>query len=295
MNGFVNLNKPEGMTSYDVIRRLKPVLQKCKVGHTGTLDPMATGVLPIALGMATRLIEYIGDSTKVYDATMILGGESDTQDRTGTIQPNPHSPLAEDTIAAELMRFMGEIEQVPPMYSAVHYEGQRLYELARQGVTVAPAARKATIYQLKLISVDQADGFETVRFSVACSSGTYIRTLCHDLGKRLGPGGYLSALVRTRSGPFRLEASHTIEEALADIHSLVVRPADILTLPVLAVRDEETFRLRNGMPIAREDASPGGCVQLVDSDGELIAVASVHETEGRILVKPEKVFQSQWG
>ncbi|MDD4802974.1 MAG: tRNA pseudouridine(55) synthase TruB, partial [Syntrophomonas sp.] len=189
MDGFININKSAGMTSFDVIKKLKKVFPKTKLGHLGTLDPMAQGVLPVAIGYATRVIEYVSEKNKVYRATMILGGISDTQDAWGKIIYQNYIDFNADRLMPILNSFTGRIRQTPPMYSAIHYKGNRLYDLARQGITVDRESREIEIEYIKLLNLDiDAENRPEIKLEVGCSQGTYIRTLCHDIGAELGTG-----------------------------------------------------------------------------------------------------------
>ncbi|HPT70087.1 MAG TPA: tRNA pseudouridine(55) synthase TruB, partial [Syntrophomonas sp.] len=181
MHGFLNINKDPGMTSFDVLKKIKKIIPKTKLGHLGTLDPMAAGVLPVAMGHATRLIEYIEDSDKTYHARMTLGGVSDTQDAWGNIERTGCSSYRSEDLLKILTEFTGTIKQIPPMYSAVHHQGQRLYELARQGLEVERIAREIEIKSLQMLrSGEDTEGNPTIELVIKCSKGTYIRTICHD-------------------------------------------------------------------------------------------------------------------
>ncbi|MDD2620108.1 MAG: tRNA pseudouridine(55) synthase TruB, partial [Syntrophomonadaceae bacterium] len=200
MHGFLNVNKPLGLVSFDVIRKLKKILpRKTKIGHLGTLDPMARGVLPVAIGQATKIIPYIEDESKEYIASMILGGRSDSQDAWGQITYGPAVAVDLDMLKCIIKDFQGNIKQIPPMFSAVHHEGKRLYELARQGITVERAAREAFIKSIEIIDCDFSLKYPEISFRVVCSKGTYVRTLCHDIGEALGTGAFLSALLRSKA------------------------------------------------------------------------------------------------
>ena len=202
LDGVLNVSKPAGWTSHDVVAKLRGSLGIRKVGHAGTLDPMATGVLPVLLGKGTRLSEYLVEWDKEYEAVMRLGQDTDTQDATGAvIQERSYAGLTEESIRTAAAQFLGALQQVPPMYSALKVEGQPLYKLARAGKTVERAPRPITIYQLEVLKVEIPD----VSFRVTCSKGTYIRTLCADIGETLGVGGHLRQLCRTRVGPFHIE------------------------------------------------------------------------------------------
>ncbi|MCL1917363.1 MAG: tRNA pseudouridine(55) synthase TruB [Peptococcaceae bacterium] len=211
MNGVINVNKGAGMTSADVVYRLRKLLRMKKIGHMGTLDPEAQGVLPVGVGQATRLTEYYSVQGKTYRATLTLGVVTDTQDGAGRVLETRRANVSREELEGVLPRFTGDLMQVPPMYSAVHHKGRRLYELARSGVTVEREARPVQVEVLRLL---EWQGGEQPRASleVACSKGTYIRTLCHDIGAHLGCGGHMSELWRIRVGCWRLEEAWTLEE-----------------------------------------------------------------------------------
>ena len=210
-NGILIIDKPDGWTSQDVAAKLRGVFHEKRVGHGGTLDPMATGVLPIFIGRATRGVEFFESAEKEYIAGLRLGTVTNTQDTTGEVlETNPVSVTREDLKAA-LRRFTGDIDQVPPMYSAIKINGQKLYELARKGKEIARKPRRITIFELELLDGEGCD--YTLR--VRCSKGTYVRTLCHDIGQTLGCGACMSSLRRTKAGQFTLKQSITIEQLLA--------------------------------------------------------------------------------
>ncbi|GHU63570.1 tRNA pseudouridine synthase B [Clostridia bacterium] len=203
IHGILNVNKETGYTSHDVVAKLRRILGQKKIGHTGTLDPNASGVLPICLGKATKLCELFTDKDKTYQARLCLGVETDTQDMTGEILRKKEVSCTEEEILHTFKKFLGKQEQIPPMYSAVKIKGKRLYELAREGKTVERTARKIEISSLVLQKID----LPYVDFEVVCSKGTYIRTLCADIGKNLSCGAAMFSLIRTRSGNFNLENS----------------------------------------------------------------------------------------
>ena len=193
-NGIIIIDKPAGWTSMDVCAKLRGILHEKRVGHAGTLDPMATGVLPVFVGQATKAVSFAEGGKKVYEAVLQLGRVTDTQDTTGETLEERAVTVTADDVRAALPRFLGEIEQIPPMYSAIKVNGQKLYDLARQGKEVARKPRRITIYDLALTE-ELGNGQYALR--VECSKGTYIRTLCHDLGQALGCGGCMAALRRT--------------------------------------------------------------------------------------------------
>ncbi len=209
INGIINVYKEKGFTSHDVVAKLRGILRQKKIGHTGTLDPDATGVLPVCLGKGTRLCDMLTDETKTYIAGLLLGTATDTQDISGEVlYQGDVSGLTEEAVAACVQSFEGEQMQVPPMYSALKVNGKKLYELAREGKTVERKARPVTFYQIKIMSMN----LPHVELEVTCSKGTYIRTLCNDIGEKLGCGGCMESLIRSRVGRFGLDSALTLKE-----------------------------------------------------------------------------------
>lgn len=269
MDGFINVNKPLGKTSSDVVVYVRRRLPRgTRVGHGGTLDPEASGVLPVCVGGAARLFDYIIDKEKTYIATLKLGVVTDTQDAGGAVvQTRDVSATAED-VARALPRFEGEIEQIPPMYSAIKKDGKRLYQLARQGETVEIPARKCRVYGIELLE-DLGDNRYKLR--VRCGKGVYIRTLCHDIGAYLGCGGHMAALERTAAGAFRIEDALTLEEidALYQGGRLdeALMPMDfpIGYIPRIDVGVERMHAVKNGNPLRQNWAkceAPEGPVRI---------------------------------
>lgn len=211
-NGILNINKPEGWTSQDVVAKLRGRLHIRRVGHTGTLDPMATGVLPVCFGKATRIIEYYDDDFKTYEAEMKLGMVTDTLDITGTVLETKSVDVSEEDVIQAICSFRGWITQIPPKYSALKVNGKPLYKYAREGVEVEIKSREIYVADIQPLEVNPAEN--RVRFRVICSKGTYIRTICDDIGKKLGCGGTMTALQRTQSGCFRVEDARTLPEIL---------------------------------------------------------------------------------
>ena len=209
MNGIVVINKPEGWTSHDVVGKLRGVMKERRIGHGGTLDPMATGVLPVFVGRATRAVEFCESFDKEYTAKLRLGISTDTQDITGNVTSNPGADISEDELKDVLCGFTGKIEQLPPMYSAVKIGGKKLYELARSGKTAERKPREIEIKKLEYLGKDENGDFS---LKIVCSKGTYIRTLCSDIGDALGCGGVMSALVRNRAGIFTEDMAVTIDQ-----------------------------------------------------------------------------------
>ena len=291
MDGIVNVMKPAGMTSHDVVARLRRIYHTKKVGHTGTLDPDAVGVLPVCVGQATRLVEYLTEKDKVYRVLMHFGQETETQDASGTVtRETDISPLTRPEFEQVLQSFIGEQEQIPPMYSAIKRDGQPLYKLARQGVQVALEPRRITIWDIKLLMYNQ----QSAMLEVHCGKGTYIRTLCQDIGRACGSSAHLAYLLRIRSGQFDLAESKTLDqlEAMADPGEALLGLAEALPeVAAWAVEDARVLhRLANGLaqrgPFAAEDE--GRLYKVVHPDGYLLAIGHVQEG----YFKPDKVFKA---
>lgn len=208
--GILIINKPQDFTSFDVVAKLRRIVGTRRIGHGGTLDPMATGVLPVFIGGATKAADFAASQDKEYVAGFQLGVTTDTQDCTGTVVAKSDKKADKAAVEQALAGFVGEIDQLPPMYSAIQIGGKRLYELARKGQEIDRPRRRITILQMKLLTFDEES--QTGSFRVVCSKGTYVRTLCHDLGEALGIGGMMTSLQRTRAGIYRLDQSHTLEE-----------------------------------------------------------------------------------
>jgi tRNA pseudouridine55 synthase len=249
VDGFLVIDKPPGLTSHDVVSRIRRLAGGKRVGHTGTLDPFATGVLPIAVGEATKAIQFLDESVKEYQATLHLGEETDTYDNTGsTVAQFSLSSVTPDAVRSALEAFKGHILQVPPMYSAIKQGGKPLYRLARQGVTVERPPRAVTIYRLEASRIQLPE----VELLVSCSPGTYIRSLAFDLGRALGCGAHLTALRRLRSGSFILEKAHDLQElatAVAGGEGLPLLPMETFLSHLRRVEMDEqtTQRVRNGI------------------------------------------------
>lgn len=282
MDGVLVIDKPAGVTSHDVVDEVRRRLGTKKVGHGGTLDPDATGVLLIGVGRATRFLSYAQSAPKRYEAQVLFGRSTTTQDASGeTIDTRPVA-FDRGDLQGALGRFSGDIEQVPPMVSAVRVGGERLYAKARRGEEVERAARRVTIYELSLLGFDQ-DRETVAVLDVTCSGGTYIRTLSHDLGEALGCGAHLRSLRRTAAGGFTLEEAVPLEEVSSD----VLKPlAEVVRdLPPTEVSAEDAALVANGRPLFFEDGVEEGAVTAVLSAGELLGV---YRRAGRRLV-PERV------
>ena len=208
INGMINVYKEAGFTSHDVVAKLRGILKQKKIGHTGTLDPQAVGVLPVCLGNATKLCDLFVDKTKEYEAVLRLGVTTDTQDLTGTVLTERPVAVGPEKAEEVLLSFLGEYAQIPPMYSALKVNGQKLYDLARQGKEIERTSRAVTIYKMDI----QEIALPVIRFKVSCSKGTYIRTLCHDIGAKLGCGGAMESLKRTAAGSFQAEDALTLAQ-----------------------------------------------------------------------------------
>lgn len=278
MNGVLVIDKPQGPTSFDVVKKVRALLRVPKVGHTGTLDPMATGVLPLCIGDATRIAGFIIEGDKAYDATLKLGVTTDTLDAEGQIVARREVPeLTGDSIEAAFARLRGTYDQVPPMYSAVKVGGKRLYELARAGQEVERAARRVTVHELVLRDYSR----DTLTFSVRASKGFFVRVLAEQIGEALGCGAHLISLRRTKSGPFTLQQALGLErvEALvrtapAELAAQLVSPEEALSeLPSVQVSEQEAARVANGVPL--EVKAEAGRVRVMGPSGQLLAVAEV--------------------
>lgn len=209
IHGIINVYKEKGYTSHDVVAKLRGIVGQKKIGHTGTLDPDAVGVLPVCLGRATKVCDLLTEKDKTYEAVLLLGVETDTQDTSGEVlRRGETETISEEQVRQAILSFVGEYDQVPPMYSALKVNGKKLYELAREGKTVERKARRVQIHQIQILEVD----LPRVRMEVECSKGTYIRTLCNDIGEKLGCGGCMEALTRTKVSCFTLQESLTLDE-----------------------------------------------------------------------------------
>ena len=285
MHGVLVIDKPQGPTSFEVVRRVRSALGLKRAGHTGTLDPMATGVLPVCLGEATKLAGLLTEGDKAYDAVVRLGLVTDTQDVTGTVvESHPVPPLSAELLEAALQRFRGTFPQLPPMYSAVKVKGRRLYERARAGESVERTPRQVTVHALVLRDFSASE----CTLSVRCSKGFFVRTLAEELGRALGCGGALKSLRRTASGPFALDRALPLSqvEALgvagptgrAELQARIVPMAGALPeFPEVRVSERDVARVVHGVPLELGPSAPGGRVRVLAPDGTLLAVGEVHE------------------
>ncbi|WP_337553074.1 tRNA pseudouridine(55) synthase TruB [Acidaminococcus fermentans] len=278
MDGIFNVLKPPGMTSHDVVGALRKILHMKKIGHGGTLDPLAAGVLPVFTGMATRFLEYAAHEEKSYRAELTFGFQTDTGDTEGAvIAESPVRDLTAEEIEAALASFRGEGTQIPPMYSAISVGGTKLYKLARQGIEVKREPRPITLYELE--KVDYTG--KTLVFDVTCSKGTFIRTLCEDLAAKLGMKGSMSFLLRRRAGVFRLEDAHTLQEIAADPEGCCMGVEPILAgFPKKIVNALQGRRIAQGVATTLPGLTEGTLYQLWTRDGVLVGLARA--VDGRL-------------
>jgi tRNA pseudouridine55 synthase len=288
--GFLNVFKPAGYTSAQIVARVRRIYgiysrdRKIAAGHLGTLDPQAAGVLPVAIGKATRLIPLLEDQRKAYAALLVLGRSTTTQDALGeTVESGELPSDWEKKLEAALPQFIGRISQTPPMFSAVHHEGKRLYELAREGKIVERRSRHVTIYGLSILGFEAPN---TARIRIACSEGTYVRTLCEDLGAAIGVPAHMGALVREGSGPFILYEARTLAEIAEDPQSAIVQPEHIIPFPTIVLDLRSSADFRAGRVVALPEGAPGPRVFVRDHSRTLVGVGEAHGA----MLAPRKVF-----
>ncbi len=295
INGILNIKKEAGFTSHDVVAKLRGIVKQKKIGHTGTLDPDAIGVLPVCLGKATKLCDLLTDKDKTYEAVILLGTVTDTQDTSGTILSTSDVKVTSEEVTQAVMSFVGESEQIPPMYSALKVNGKKLYELAREGKVIERKARPITIHDISILSMELEQN--RLRIRVSCSKGTYIRTLCHDIGEKLGCGACMEHLTRTKVSIFTLEESHTLNEINEYVQngtlSKVLIPIDhmFMQFPSIVVEEEQMKLLSNGNRITfttLTDVKEGSIYRVYDSGGEFAAL--YEKTHGGEW-KPYKMFR----
>ena len=272
MNGIVIVDKPQGWTSQDVTARLRRVFNTRRIGHGGTLDPMATGVLPVFVGRATRGVEFFEHAEKTYETVLRLGLTTDTEDISGTVLSEQDAFVTGEELEAVLQKFRGEIMQVPPMYSALKINGQKLVDLARKGKEVERQPRPITIHELTLLGME-ADG---IHLRVRCSKGTYIRTLCKDIGEALGCGGCMAALRRVTAGEYTIEESVPLQTLLeTEEPEQYLRPVDSMfrNCPAVTLTEKQELRCRNGNSFSI--SLPDGTYRAYGKDGEFLMLAKV--------------------
>lgn len=296
INGILNVYKEAGFTSHDVVAKLRGICRQKKIGHTGTLDPEAVGVLPVCLGSGTKLCDMLTDKSKEYEAVLLLGQVTDTQDVTGTVLEEHEVTVDEEQAVEAIRSFVGAYEQIPPMYSALKVNGKRLYELARAGKEVERKGRPVEIHSIEILSVSLPE----ITFRVACSKGTYIRTLCHDIGQKLGCGGTMKSLKRTRVGIFTIDGalklSQLEELAAQGLLEEKVIPVEAMfaELPALTVKDAFARLIENGnafYPGQAEESvrtPDGGQVRVYDRKGRFYGIYAFSEEKERY--QPVKMF-----
>lgn len=298
MDGIINIYKEAGWTSHDVVAKLRGILKTRKIGHTGTLDPDATGVLPVCIGRATKACDMLTDKSKVYEAVLRLGITTDTEDITGKILSEHAVHVTEQEVEYAVYSFLGEYEQIPPMYSAIKVNGKKLYELAREGKTIERKPRPVTIYQLEILKMT----LPTVHLRISCSKGTYIRSLCRDIGDKLGCGGCMEQLIRTKVGEFMIDEAITLSQAqeYADRNQLEerIKPVGHLFIQYPMVKtktpaDQKLAENGNPLPIKNLDLdesykTDGQWIRLYDSNDRFIGIYKYSNEKKRIT--PVKMF-----
>lgn len=295
INGIINIYKEKGFTSHDVVAKLRGILKQKKIGHTGTLDPDAQGVLPVCLGKGTKVCDLLTDKDKVYEAKLLLGVTTDTQDTSGMVLSEKEVTVTEEQVRDAVMGFVGTYEQIPPMYSALKVNGKKLYELARAGIEVERKARPVVIHSIRILDVQ----LPVVTMEVECSKGTYIRTLCHDIGQKLGCGGCMQSLLRTRVAQFRLEDSLKLSEVqrLSEegrVESVIMDVDAVFEQYVKVTVKQEADRLvHNGNPVKQsqcclEKLWEKEPVRMYDSDDAFIGIYQ-WDTKRKLYV-PVKIF-----
>jgi len=291
-SGILLMDKPDGVTSFEVVRRARRAFKVRKIGHLGTLDPFATGLLPLCLQEATKLVPFLMPEPKTYRAEVRLGVTTDTQDLTGEVVAESDALPAPEAVRRAAAGYVGELDQIPPMYSALHHQGRRLYQLAREGEVVELKPRKVVVHRLTVEEI----ALPRVTLTVTCSQGTYIRTLAHDLGNALGCGGHLTALRRLRVGPFEVEDAWPLaaleEFSREELLSRLIPLARCLPgLKGVAVAPEQARQVRQGRTLPwRADGLALGEQVRVMAEGELVAVALIQGTPGLESLCPRRVF-----
>ena len=268
MNGILIMDKPAGFTSHDVVAKLRGICGTRRIGHSGTLDPMATGVLPVFIGRATRAVEFAEHDDKVYRATLTLGVTTDTQHSTGAVLSKSPVTCTEEEVLAACQRFVGEIEQIPPMYSAIKIGGQKLVDLARKGIEIERKARRITVFSIQAQPLSEREYSLTIH----CSKGTYVRTLCADIGEALGCGGMMSSLRRIRAGAFDESQAHGFEGLDPSLHLI---PVDSLfaAYPKVILSPAGVKKCKNGALVPCKDAEDGVRYRVYSESGEFLMLA----------------------
>ncbi len=284
MNGIIVIDKPKGRTSHDMVYFIRRMTGIKKVGHTGTLDPDATGVLPLCIGNGTKVSDMLLESDKCYRAELILGKTTDTQDLSGNVLEEKEVNLSEEEIVKAAESFVGEIEQIPPMYSAIKQDGKKLYELARKGIEVERKPRRVTINEITIVKIDK----NTVTIDVDCSKGTYIRTLCSDIGEKLGCGGCMGNLRRTKAGMFKIDESHTVEEIekLKEKGKLgdIILPVDsvFMKYPKIQLNEKQVKSVTNGIRMTYKGVE-GQTYRVYDNNNEFLCISKIEDGKLRLV------------
>ena len=285
MNGIIIVDKPKGKSSHDMVSVMRRLTKIRRIGHTGTLDPMATGVLPICIGCATKAADMLTLSDKCYRAEMILGKTTSTLDAEGEILEEREVNVTEEKIRYALKSFEGEIWQTPPMYSAIKQNGKKLYELAREGIEVERKPRRVTINEINMLEIDGS----RIVFEVGCSKGTYIRTLCDDIGKRLGTGAYMNELRRIKTGCFTINEAYTVEELteLAENGRLEERLISVDKLfsdyDEIHLNEKQTKSIMNGVRMSWRGKHEGEMLRLYDNNGKFICISQIEDGKLRLV------------
>ena len=298
MDGIINVYKEKGFTSHDVVAKLRGILHIKKIGHTGTLDPDAVGVLPVCIGKGTKLCDMITDTDKTYEAVILLGISTDTQDISGNVLSKKDVAVDEKTLIETVDSFVGEYKQIPPMYSAIKVNGRKLYQLAREGIEIERSPRDVYIRSIHINDMNLQDGEPSVTMTVSCSKGTYIRTLCHDIGEKLGCGACMKSLSRTRVGRFYIDDSFTINQIAAlnlkgELSSIVASVDSMFDYPRIQINKEYDKLLYNGnlLPLSAGKALDVGLadkVRIYNESGEFIGIYSMDDSG----YKPVKIFSA---
>jgi len=294
-NGTANILKPPGISSFALIKKLRGLLDEKKAGHTGTLDPAAAGVLGVCFGKATKIIPFLDDSRKEYICELKLGLRTDTLDLEGEVikEDLKWNNLTEAVVEAEILKFKGKQQQIPPMYSALHYQGARLYQLARRGIEVERQSRDIEIFDLEILAIN----LPLIRFKVEVSRGTYIRSLVRDIGERLNTNAVMTFLLRTRSGPFNIEDSVSFEDVQDQGENILLKSYEILDIPHYTIKDEEYNRAANGNYLI-EDNFIEAEIELDINDhflifsesGTFLAIGQYQIKDDYSIYQPLKVF-----
>jgi len=299
MDGILLLIKPPNMTSFDVVAWLRKITGLKKIGHAGTLDPAACGLLPVCIGKATKVLAWFSEFNKSYRVEMVLGIATDTYDSEGSILRDNPVKIEKSIIKSVIGEFTGEIEQIPPMHSAVKVSGKRLYELAREGIEIERKARKVIIYDIDILDIKDEGSHPVVRFDVKCSKGTYIRSLCNDIGIKLGCGAFMSFLIRTAVGPFSLADAVTLEEiekhrGTGTLASLIHTPDIVFGgYPSVMLEQKDANRFINGAGVfgpPEIQAKAGNYIRVYTKPERFLGLGIVSSEDGRKLIRPKKLF-----